>query len=352
MPRKRTKDGLTPRDREILKDIVRTFIVEGTPVSSRTVAKHQTLGLSAASIRNSMADLEEQGLLEQPHASAGRIPTQAGYHLYINSLMKNRKVSVRERRYIDDQLAAGGDPEQLTASASQILSELSNQIGIVMTPDLGETELQAVDFVPLSGSRVLCVVVSGSGFVDNKIIEPAVPLSREELIRISNYVNENFSGRSLRAIRRKLIETMAEERARVDLWFAQALSLAQRALHPTTGPGVLVEGTSSVLAQPELADVDLVRRMFDKFADKARLVALLNQCIEGVGVRVVIGDESDLTSDLDFSLVATTYGRKDQKAFGSLAVFGPSRMEYRRVIPLVDYLGDTLSQALEASYLR
>ncbi|HVF58649.1 MAG TPA: heat-inducible transcriptional repressor HrcA [Thermoanaerobaculia bacterium] len=341
---------LSPRDREILRDVIVAYILSAEPVSSRSVSKQGRLGLSAATIRNVMADLEEWGYLAQPHTSAGRVPTRAAYHLFIESLMQARRLPARERRYIDESLQSSpADAGQIMESATKLLSELSHQVGIVVTPALGETVLKAIDFLPLSGRRVLCVVVSGDGFVDNKVIESEEELPREELVRIGNYLTENFAGATLREIRARLLALMAEERAQMDQLLARSIELARAGLSLEQRQGVLLDGTREVLNQPELADIGRVRRLFETFADKARLVALLSQCLRGNGVRVVIGDDSALTSELDFSLVATGYG-VGERPLGALAIFGPSRMEYERVIPLVDYLGERLSRALAESF--
>lgn len=345
----RKRRELSPRDREILRDVIQAYILSGEPVSSRSVAKLERHGLSSASIRNIMADLEEDGYLAQPHTSAGRVPTRAAYHLYIESLMQTRGVSSKERRYIVEALRRDGDDaERLVVAASHVLSELSGQVAILVTPEIGETRLKAIDFVPLSGSRVLCVVVSSAGFVDNKVIEIDEPLSREDLVRISNELTDQFAGLTLREIRDRLLGLMADERAQVDRLMTQALALASRGLALGEAPDVVVEGTHEILAQPELADIERVRRLFDTFANKARLVRMLNDCMQGNGVRVFIGADSDLTSELDFSLVATRFAGAAEggTAAGKLAVFGPSRMEYPRVIPLVHFLGETLSEAL------
>jgi heat-inducible transcriptional repressor len=339
---------LPPRDREILRDVVSHFILTGEPVSSRVLAKSKRHGVSAATIRNVMADLEELGLLSHPHTSAGRVPTEEGYHLYIDSLMPSHGLPVHHRAYIDRSLEERRvDGDQLLDSASQLLSELSHQIAIVVTP-IGDTVVRAIEFVKLSGRRILCVVVSGSGFVDHKVIECDSDLPREELVRISNYINERFAGRSVRSIRNRLLELMAEERAKVDQLLANAIELADRALAGESVPALRFEGTAAVLSYPELGDLDRVRRLLDTFADKAGLVQILSQLIEGPGVRVVIGEESELTSQLDFSLVATSFGAGETR--GSLGVFGPSRMEYQKMIPLVDYFGERLSRALEQVY--
>ncbi|HEX3128725.1 MAG TPA: heat-inducible transcriptional repressor HrcA [Thermoanaerobaculia bacterium] len=342
--------ALTPRDRDILKDVILTYILTAEPVSSRSVSKHGQLGLSAATIRNVMADLEEWGFLAQPHTSAGRVPTRAAYHLFIQTMMETRAISARERRYIEENIkGVPADADQLMEVTSHLLSELTNQVGVVVTPTWGDTVLKAVDFVPLSGRKVLCVVVSTTGFVENKVIETDEPVPREELVRTSNYLTENFAGQTLREIRDRLLRRMTEERAQMDRWLNNTLELARRGLDLSQGPGVVLDGTSGLLNQPELADLGRVRRMFETFADKARLVNLLNQCVRGGGVRVLIGEDSDLTSELDFSLVATPYGVGD-RTLGTLGIFGPSRMEYQKIIPLVDFLGETLSRALAESF--
>ncbi len=339
---------LSGRDREILKDVILTHILSAEPVSSRSVAKHGKLGLSAASIRNVMADLEEWGYLMQPHTSAGRVPTSAAYHLFIGSMMEARAVPARERRYIQESLKADG-ADELMGNASHLLSELSSQVGIVVTPAMGETVLRAVDFIPVSGRKVLCVVVSSTGFIDNKVIEIEEELSREELVRISNYLTGSFGGHTLREIRERLLRMMVEERAQMDRVLARTIELARAGLAVGGVPGVVVDGTSTLLSKPELYDVQRVRRTFEAFADKARLVKILNQCLQGGGVRVLIGEDSDLTSELDFSVVGTAYSVGD-RPLGTLGIVGPSRMDYETIIPLVTFLGETLSQALAETF--
>ena len=349
----RTPGSVTPsprdlgeREREILRDVIVTYILSAEPVSSRSVARQSRLGLSSATIRNVMADLEEAGYLHQPHTSAGRVPTRDGYHLFIDALMEARQLPVRERRLIDETLLTSPvDLQQLLAATVYLLKDLSHQVSIVLTPEMGETVLRAVEFVPVEGTKVLCVVVSASGFVDNKLLDTASPATREELAWISNYLTDNFSGLNLRQIRQRLLHMMAEERAQVDRLMSLSIDLARRGLSAEGERQVLFDGASEVLSQPELADIQRVRQLFETFSQKARLLSLLNQTLGGRGVRVVIGEDSDLTSRLDFSLIATSYQAGDHSQ-GSLAVFGPSRMEYPRLIPLVHYLGQALSRIL------
>ena len=340
---------LSERDREILRDVIHTYLLIGEPVSSRRVAKHERHELSAASIRNVMADLEERGYLTQPHSSAGRIPTTSGYHLFIDRLMETKALSEVDRNAIDDLLDPSTmDAEDLTAATSELLSKLSSQVGIVVTPDLGSTVLAAIEFVPLSGGRVLCVFVSSTGFIDNKVIDLEEPLTREELVEASNYLTSNFGGKTLSQIRDRLVGLMDDARAQVDHLLNRAVALAEKGLDLDSGPDIVIQGTEALLQQPELEDLERVRTLFDTFANKAKVVGMINRCMRGEGVRVFIGDESDLTSELGFSLIATGYGVAGQRV-GNLGVFGPSRMEYERLIPLVDYLGARLSAALTAT---
>jgi len=195
---------------------------------------------------------------------------------------------------------------------------------------------------------VHCVVVSSSGFIDSKLVEVEEPVGREDLVRAGNYLTESYGGLTLREIRDRLLVAMDDERAQVDHLLALSIALARKSL--TDGaPELLMDGTAELLTQPELADLSRVRILFEAFHDKARLVRLLNQCLAGGGVRAWIGDDSDLTSELDFSLVATPY-HAGGRVMGSLGILGPSRMEYDKVIPLVEYLADTLSEALARTF--
>ena len=337
---------LSSRYRDVLRDVIHTFVSTGEPVSSRTVSKHGRQSLSAATIRNVMADLEEMGLLQQPHSSAGRVPTKAAYRFYVENLMRWRQLSEREREHIEDSLAeAAGDIDHLMAVATHLLSDLSHQVGVVLTPDANEVALRSADFVSLGGRRVLSVIVSTNGFIDNLVIETDEELSREELVRISNYITRNFAGNRLPEIRDRLLQLMAAERDHVDRWLANAMALARRAVGGAPEQEVLVEGTTILLDRPELSEVDQVRRMLDTFADKARLVAMLNQCLVSDGVRVFLGEDTDVTQELDFSLVAAPYG-VGSRPLGNLGIIGPSRMEYPRLVPLVHFLGEALSKAL------
>jgi heat-inducible transcriptional repressor len=293
-----------------------------------------------------MADLEDCGYLSQPHTSAGRVPTPAGYHYFIDSIMPSRALSEEKRRYIRENLEQVlTDVEDLMGTVTHLLTELSQQIGIVLTPMISETTVKAIHFLKLSGRRALCVLESEGGLVEHRVVQTLQTMTPEELLEISNYLTDHFAGQSLREIRDRLLVMMAEDRDQIHKVLASAISLAQQALGTAEEPELLFEGTETVLTQPELSDVARVRRLLGTFTDKAELVRVLDQLIGGTGTHVIIGEESELTSDLDFSLVATTYGSAD-RVLGALGIFGPSRMEYDKVVPLVDFLGRTVSETL------
>lgn len=337
------------RDREILRDVIYAYILSGVPVSSRSLARSGRHGLSSASIRNVMADLEDMGYLQQPHTSAGRVPTDRGYHFYIERLMQLKRPSAKERKLIDERLdETVEDADDCVERTSSLLSELSSQVGIVVTPAVGGTTLRSVDFIPISDVKVLCVVVAQSGFVDHKVIELEQKISPEDLRRASNYLTEHFHGRNLNQVRDELIQAMEIEKTQVDGMLTLTLEFARKGLSEGS-PALVLEGTAGLLNRPELHNLDRVRRLLDAFKNKARLVNLVNQCVRGGGVRVFIGEDSEFTSELDFSLVATNY-RLGDRTIGSIGILGPSRMQYARVIPLVDYLADRLSSALAAVF--
>lgn len=339
---------LSDRAQTILRLLVENYVRDGQPVGSRSLSRDKSISLSPATIRNVMADLEELGLLRQPHTSAGRVPTETAYRLYVEHLMRFHQLTQEERTYIERSLKNAGDTDQMMAAVTHLLSELSSQIGVVLIPAVEDVVLKSADFVSLGGRRVLCVVVATSGLVDHLVVETEEELSREELTRVSNYMTELFSGVRLGDVRDRLVAMMDADREQVDRLLSRTVDLARQAIGASPAQEVLVEGTTALLDQPELADLAQVRRMLDTMADKARLVKLLNKCLASDGVRVFLGDDSDVTSELEFSLVATTYGT-GETALGSLGIIGPSRMEYRRVVPLVRYLGDSLSKALEAA---
>ena len=338
--------GLDPREREILKSVIQAHIVTGEPIGSRTLSKETKLDLSAATIRNIMADLEERGLLSQPHTSAGRVPTDSAYRLYVDQLMGPVRMSASDAQAIDEALLrTRGELPELLGEASRQLSRFSHHVGVALAPEFRTVVVEHLEFVRLEGSRVVAILVDRSGVVHNRMLEVAEPLDQGELDRIGRYLSEQFTGSTLPAMREALLRRMAEETATCDRLLARSLALGSRAIEAEApAAGVFVEGASNLLAAPEFGDIERLRALFRTLEEKGRLVELLGQLLHGAGVQIVIGRENP--ADLaDCSVVASTYGVGD-RVMGTVGIVGPTRMEYARAVALVDYLARILTRVL------
>lgn len=338
---------LDQRAREILRNVIAHYIMSGEPVGSRTLAKMSREGLSPATIRNVMADLEEMGYLVQPHTSAGRIPTDKGYRYYVDALLPASHLGLGERRIIDESLARvrGGLSEAMDA-IPKLLSQMTSQVGYFLSPPRHEAILKHIKFLRLHPRRVLVVFVDSSGVVSNRILDVEEDRSQEELDRAGAYLVEEFSGMTLRAIRQRLVGLMAEEKATFDRMLHDAASLGTRYVDSESEERRLVmEGTSNILKHPELADVDTMRRLFETFEEKHHLVELLDRYLDRGGVQVVIGSETVDPAMGQLSLIASPY-RLSDGAGGWFGVLGPTRMEYDRALSLVEYISRLFSTSL------
>jgi heat-inducible transcriptional repressor len=342
---------LDRRSRQVLQAIIRRFLEHGEPVGSRTVAREMPENVSPATVRNHMADLEEMGLLIQPHTSAGRVPTDLAYRLYVDSLTQVPRLTRADRRLVEKAFRdLDGNVDEVLEKASRFLSDLSNQIGVVMRSRLDEFEMRRIDFVNLGNGRVLALMVSVSGVVSQKMVHLDEDLSQEELDRVGRYLSENFEGMNLRQIRARLLELMAEEKALYDRLLAKVLEVSRRYFEQTeTDHGALyVEGAFHLLGQPEFADAERMRGLFRTFEEKGRLVGILNRCMAGEGVTVRIGSEHGDPDMHSTSLIAAPYFF-GERVLGSLGIIGPTRMEYPRMIAMVGYIGQLLSDRLSES---
>ena len=344
---------LDDRTRTILKEIIRVHVDTGRPVSSRTLFKSNRFQLSPASIRNIMADLTDGGFLKQPHTSAGRVPTDAAYRLYIDELMRHRKVAPDVREQVDSDLAsAGADVTRLFHTASRLLSRLSSEVGFVLAPDALHTVVESLRFLPVAPRKVLVVQISEPGVVLSRVIETEDDYSPRELEEAGERITREFCGRSLHEVRRLLEQAMAEEKAAYDRMLKRALALGRRALEGTEEEEHLyVDGTATLLDKPEFADLDSIRKLFRAFDEKARLLDLMTRYLDSERTCVVLGSEADLATDPRLSAVLTSYGTGETLT-GMLGVIGPARREYPRVIPVVELLGRALSERLEGRELR
>ncbi len=335
------------RSRTILKEIIRVHVDTGRPVSSRTLFKSSRFNLSPASIRNIMADLTDLGFLSQPHTSAGRVPTDQAYRLYIDELMRHRKIAVDVREQVDSDLSsAGADTPRLFQAASKLLSRLSGEVGFVVAPDALHTVVDALRFLPVAPGKILVVQISGPEVL-SRVIESEIDYSPRELEVMSERITREFCGRTLHEVRRLLLEAMAQEKAACDRILARTLTLGQQALEGSQTPErIYVDGTAQLLDKPEFADVDSLKKVFRAFEEKARLLDLMTRYLDSKRTCVVLGSEQQLTADPRLSAVLTAYGAGEALS-GMLGVIGPARREYPRVIPVVELLGRALSERLE-----
>jgi heat-inducible transcriptional repressor len=339
---------LGKREREILRALVQDYIQTGEPVASQPLLSRHELDCSPATVRNVMADLEALGFLAKPHASSGRIPTEQGYRLFVDALLKVRPPPPAERERIERVTQeAAQDLDHTLGGTVQLLHSLSHHAGVVSTPRPVTDPIRQLEFLKLRENRVLVVFVSEAGLVTNKVLALDFALEPGELERAANYLNEKLRQGPVEGLRERILAEMREDRSALHALVEQALLLAERALVPGEGGEVLVDGEESFLDAPEFADVQKARTLLKAFAEKDRILRVLDRVLRAREVRIFIGAESEFAAVPDVSVVAAPYGRGDQ-VLGTLAVIGPTRMNYARVIPLVDLTAREISRALGA----
>ena len=334
---------LPERDRRILGVLVHAYIDQGEPVSSLWLA-NRGFGVSSATLRSIMARLEEQGYVRQPHTSAGRVPTDLGYRLYVDQLVAERKSS-RPAPQIEARLRRAGTIEDLLSHVSQEVSRASHQVGFAIAPDM--TVLERLDFVPLDGGKLLIVVVAAGGHVTHKVIEPTEAYEPGELQEAANYLNHEFKGKSLVEVRQAVLERLREERTLYDELMARALRLASTTFEDINpAPILFIQGTSLLLDDVRAEDPELtlstLRTLLRMIEEKTRLVQLLDDYMSSDGMTIVIGSEHHAADLQHFSLVASTYF--DGHGTGAVGVIGPTRMRYSRAINAVDSLSKAISR--------
>jgi heat-inducible transcriptional repressor len=338
---------LDERSRDVLRSLIQLHIATGAPVGSESLSRTLDRPLSPATIRNIMADLERLGYLDHPHTSAGRMPTDEGYRVYVDSLMSHHLLPSREAAAIATELDASGvSPHEVMDNASHLLSRLSRQVGFVLAPEIQRTSFRHIDLVRLPHPRILVVMVSGTGLVTHKVIEMDDELTQDDLQACANYLNANFTGLTLAAIRARLLDMMGEEAALYDTLLKRVVSVGERAF-AAAGEDVSVslDGASNMLEQAEFEDVRRMRALLRTFEEKGRLVKILNACLSGGGVRVIIGHENPDPELKGMTLVTASCTVEGEASWG-LGVMGSTRMEYARVMALVDQVARTLARTL------
>jgi heat-inducible transcriptional repressor len=304
-----------------------------------------------------MGELEEAGLVDQPHTSAGRVPTDKGYRYYVDNMLGEARLSRSDLTAID-HLFSGSDfdpassPDRLMETASHVLSALSQNVGIVVSPSLADNRLNHIEFMLLPDKRILVVLVSTANIIHNKVIRVTDDLAQDDLDHTARYLNTEFSGKSLLAIRTEIVELMKEEKALYDRLLQNAILLCERSLEgEDTSAGVYVDGTSNILTKPEFVDIERMRELFRTFEEKSRLIKILNECVHDAAgypgdVHVIIGREHPASSMRDCALITAPYRVGSNDNIGSLSVVGPMRIEYARIMAMVNYMARLIEHRL------
>lgn len=350
--------SLPARTEQILCSIVQAYIDTGQPVASADISRQRRHGLGSASIRGVMAELAAEGFLHQPHTSAGRVPTDKGYRFYVDNLLGVLSISNDDLSRIGDEFGLidsdfAVPPDRLMERTSQLLSALSNNVGIVVSPSLAQDRLQHIEFVNLSDNRILVVLVSAPNIVHNRIIRLKVSFTREELEKTANYLNAEFVGKSLAEIRAEILKLMHEEKALFDRLLQTAVILCSQSIEDeedTLGE-VYVDGTSNILTKSDFADLERLRGLLSTIGEKSRLLQILNECVardpsDTGAVQVVIGSENRTPSFQNCTLISAPYRVGDSSAIGTLSVLGPTRIEYARMISIVSYVARVLEKVM------
>lgn len=367
----RGEGDLEKRQREILAMIIRQYVSSGVPVGSMAVAEQLPEPLSSATIRSVMAQLEEAGYLVQPHISAGRVPTDKGYRFYVDRIAGSASLGAAVENYIQESLGAPSDrperldqtpqsadappPDQVTArllaKVSHVLAEVSSNVGLVLGPAPEDKILEHVKFVKLPERRILTVIVSKPDLIENNVVRPDEEFSQKELDRAAGYLNAEFRGWSLGAIRVEIFKRLEEMKVACDHLVSSVASLfASGALASEQTGALFVDGTAKILDQPEFESASRIKELLTTFEEKAKLVRVLNACLQssGTGVRILIGRENTASEMHHCTLIVAPFHYRRQMV-GVLGVVGPTRMEYDRAITTVDYVAHLCSKLLSSN---
>ncbi|HEX6377005.1 MAG TPA: heat-inducible transcriptional repressor HrcA [Allosphingosinicella sp.] len=338
---------LTERSREVFRMVVENYLGSGAPVGSRTISKLGGLNLSPASIRNVMQDLEELGLLAHPHTSAGRVPTESGLRLFVDGMMQAAEPSAEERAAIEARLERGGPIEEALSAATAALSGLSACAGIVLVPKR-EPVLRQLGFVQLSASQALAVMVGAEGSVENRVVDLPPGITASALTEVGNYVSARLSGLTLPEAQRRLAEEIKAGKAALDDAARQLIDrgLALWSEDGAQRPVLIVRGQANLLEPGAAADLERVRQLLEELDGKEEIVRLLDSARAGQGMKIFIGSENKLFALSGSSVIAAPYRGREGKVVGVVGVIGPTRLNYARVVPMVDFTAQALSRLM------
>lgn len=347
MPKSKKSQELPERSLFLFKSLVEHFINDGQPVGSRTLVRDLDLDLSAATIRNVMADLEDMGFLRSPHTSAGRIPTARGYRLFVDSLLRVNDLGSEEIHRIAEEMDSVDSIQNLLERTSSMLSDITHLASVVMLPRLEQSTLNQVEFMSLSDNRILVILVMSDNEIQNKIIHTARTFSASELEQAANYLNKMFSDKDLPEIRKEMLAELKSMKDNVNQLMQAAIEMAQQAIDSGSKDDYVLAGETNLMGVSGWGDIDRLKRLFDTFNRKRDILHLLEQSINAKGVQIFIGEESGYEVLDDCSVVTSSYESEGQ-ILGVLGVIGPTRMDYERVIPIVDLTAKMLGSALNS----
>ncbi|MEY4363453.1 MAG: hypothetical protein RLZZ24_805 [Pseudomonadota bacterium] len=330
---------LDDRAKMLLKALVERYIADGQPIGSRTLSRATGIELSPATIRNVMSDLEELGLIASPHTSAGRIPTARGYRLFVDTMM-----TVKREQIVATPSLAPDQPQKVIANAAHLLSDLSQFVGVVMAPKRSSV-FRHIEFLRLSEKRLLVIIVTPEGDVQNRVLFTPTDYAPSQLIEAANYLNQNYAGMAIEQVREKLLAEVESLRGEIASLMQAAVQVGSEALMPSQDD-VVISGERNLLAVSDFSsDMSNLRRAFDLFEQKTQLVRLLDSSAQAHGVRIYIGGESHVVPVEELSVVSAPY-EVDGQVVGTLGVIGPTRMAYDRMIQIVDITAKLVSNAL------
>ncbi len=335
---------LTERAQILLKTLVERYVAEGQPVGSRTLSKYSALDLSPASIRNVMADLEDMGLVTSPHTSAGRVPTALGYRFFVDSLLTIQPLNSKEMSQLEEQLHAD-DPQRLATNASQLLSDLTRFAGVVLVPGRRSTAFRQLEFISLSEKRILLIIITAEGEVQNRVLLTDRAYTPSELTRAANFLNQNYAGKTFADVRRLMQDELQQLHQDINGLMNLALTAGSAALAPNRDDLVMSGGHNLLKVNELSSNMERLRKLFDMFEQKTSLMQLLDISQRAHGVQIFIGGESEV-DPLDGCSVVTAPYTVNGELVGTLGVVGPTRMAYERIIPIVDITAKLLSSAL------
>lgn len=343
-------DILSERAQQLLRVLVESYIRDGQPVGSRNLSRESGLSLSAATVRNVMADLEAYGFVTSPHTSAGRVPTNKGYRFFVDTLLRVQPLDSEAVEEIRRQLdAAPEGSKSLVAAASQLLSRVTQLAGVVTLPRPQQAAITHIEFLGLSDNRLLVVLVLDGREVENRIIKQDRYRSPDELRRAANYLNEQLAGRTLLEARQAILAQLQEAQQSLNSVMIDAITVAQEALQPEAAGELdyMIAGETNLMGAAQLTSVEKLRRLFEAFNEKRDFLHLLDQSLRAEGVQIFIGQESGYQVLDDCSVVTAPYG-SGSDVVGVIGVIGPTRMAYERVIPIVDVTAKLLGAALNS----